>query len=143
LGLGTDPQEKLDLILAAAIFLKDFSKFSQIDTWVFPRVNEPMGNPASQPRIADKSEYLTVGEVGVLLGVAKSFVYRRTSPHHPDPIPCYRFGGHLRFRASEVESWASAHRKDTQEPNRSAQSVVIQDKSRQGRVRLRVREARS
>ncbi len=102
-----------------------------------------MGSPASQPRMAGMSEYLTVAEVALLLGVAKSFVYRRTSPHHPDPIPCYRFGGHLRFLGSEVESWASAHRKDMQEPNRSAPAVVALDKSRQGRVRLRVREPRS
>lgn len=102
-----------------------------------------MGTAAQQPRLAGMSEYLTVAEVALLLGVAKSFVYRRTSPHHPDPIPCYRFGGHLRFLGSEIESWAAAHRKDPQEPAPPPLAIVALERSRQGRVRLRVRERRS
>lgn len=71
-----------------------------------------MGTQAAQPRDASLNGYLTTAQVALLLGVAKSFVYRRTSPHHPDPIPCYRFGGHLRFQANEVEAWAAGHRKN-------------------------------
>ena len=103
-----------------------------------------MGNQAAQPQTVAVNEYLTVAQVALLLGVAKSFVYRRTSPHHPDPMPCYRFGGHLRFLGSEVEAWAAAHRKNVEEPNTAALAgVVALERSRGGRVRLRVREPRS
>lgn len=97
--------------------------------------------PEGQLRLVPAT-YLTVGQVAELLGVATSFVYRRTSKGHSDPIPCYRFGGHLRFLGCEVNSWAAAHRKEadpTQEPVRAVAAAV---EGRQ-RVRLRVREARS
>lgn len=86
--------------------------------------------------------YLTVGQVAELLGVAPSFVYRRTSKGHPDPIPCYRFGGHLRFLESEVNSWAAAHRKEADLAQGAAKAVAAAVEGRR-RVRLRVREARS
>ena len=56
---------------------------------------------------------LTIDDVIELLGVAKTFVYRRTCKGHPDPIPSYRFGGHLRFKADEIAAWIEAHRNDT------------------------------
>lgn len=87
--------------------------------------------------------YLTVVQVSKLLGVAPSFVYRRTSKGHPDPIPCYRFGGHLRFLESEVNSWAAAHRKDPDLIPRAARAVAAATVEGRRRVRLRVREARS
>lgn len=68
--------------------------------------------------------YLTVTDVAELLGVAKSFVYRRTSRGHPDPIPCYRFGGHLRFLGHEVEAWATEHRKEA-DASREAMPRVL------------------
>jgi excisionase family DNA binding protein len=103
-----------------------------------------MGSEAAQPQMTSTTEYLTVAQVALLLGVAKSFVYRRTSPHHPDPIPCYRFGGHLRFLGSEIEEWAAGHRKSVEGPATAVPSgVVALNKSRGSRVRLRVREPRS
>ena len=124
--------------------LKDFLETSSIDIWVVWAVNGPMGSQAQTPRVGATDGYLTVAQVALLLGVAKSFVYRRTSPHHPDPIPCYRFGGHLRFQASDIEAWAASHRKNLDEPSEPApSSVVALDRSRGQRVRLRVREPRS
>ena len=103
-----------------------------------------MRSQAAQPQMTSPNEYLTVAQVALLLGVAKSFVYRRTSPHHPDPIPCYRFGGHLRFLGADIDAWAAAHRKNPEEPPTPAASgVVALNKSRGSRVRLRVREPRS
>lgn len=87
--------------------------------------------------------YLTVGHVAELLGVAPSFVYRRTSKGHPDPIPCYRFGGHLRFLGAEVNAWAAGHQKEanlTQEPVRVVAAAAVEGRRR---ARLRVREPRS
>jgi len=88
--------------------------------------------------------YLTVADVAELLGVAKSFVYRRTSKGHPDPIPCYRFGGHLRFLGHEVEAWATEHRKEA-DVSREGMPRLVAAASVEGRrrVRLRVREPRS
>ena len=74
----------------------------------------PVSGP--YPSRSGQLPFLTVAEVAQLLGVAKSFVYRRTSQGHGDPIPCYRFGGHLRFLRPEVEAWAAQHRKLAEPP---------------------------
>ena len=55
---------------------------------------------------------LTIEQVCELLGVAKTFVYRRTCKGHPDPIPAYRLGGHLRFQPDEIDAWIQVHRLD-------------------------------
>ena len=56
------------------------------------------------------SRYLTIDEVSELMHVPKSFIYRRTCRGHDDPIPSYRFGGHLRFQLDEIEEWITSHR---------------------------------
>ena len=56
------------------------------------------------------SRYLTIEHVATLLGVPKSFIYRRTARGHDDPIPHFRLGGHLRFRLDDVEAWVENHR---------------------------------
>ena len=56
------------------------------------------------------TRYLTIDEVAKLMSVPKSFIYRRTCRGHSDPIPSYRFGGHLRFRLDEIEDWIATHR---------------------------------
>jgi len=99
------------------------------------------GTSGEQLRLVTPT-YLTVGQVAGLLGVAPSFVYRRTSKGHPDPIPCYRFGGHLRFLGSEVSAWAADHRKEPEVHEGPARAVAAAIEGR-GRVRLRVRERRS
>lgn len=111
------------------------------------RVDEPMATARSGRRTDEQlrlvtPSYLTVGEVAELLGVAPSFVYRRTSKGHPDPIPCYRFGGHLRFLGLEVTEWAAGHRKEPEIDQPPARVVATAVEGR-GRVRLRVREPRS
>lgn len=67
----------------------------------------------SEEKTADNlrlDEYLTVEEVAELLGVPKSFVYRRTCRGASDPIVHYRFGGHLRFLRRDVEEWIARSR---------------------------------
>ena len=63
-------------------------------------------------------QLLTTEQVASWLGVPKSFIYRRTCRGHLDPIPSYRFGGHLRFRADEVAAWIAEHR------NRAGEAVI-------------------
>lgn len=60
--------------------------------------------------------YLTVDQVAGLLGVPKSFIYRRTARGHSDPLPHYRLGGHLRFKIEDVEAWVERHRRDPAPP---------------------------
>jgi len=60
------------------------------------------------------SRYLNVEQVAELVGVPKSFIYRRTARGHGDPIPHYRLGGHLRFKLDDVEAWIERHRNDPQ-----------------------------
>jgi excisionase family DNA binding protein len=53
---------------------------------------------------------MTIDQVAELLAVPKSFIYRRTARGHDDPIPHYRLGGHLRFKAEDIEAWVESHR---------------------------------
>lgn len=45
-------------------------------------------------------------QVAFVLGVSTDWVYEKAVC---GDIPSYKFGGHRRFRVSEVENWASAH----------------------------------
>ena len=65
---------------------------------------------AEQLELFPPSRYLTIEEVAELMHVPKSFIYRRTCRGHADPIPSFRFGGHLRFRLDEIEEWIANHR---------------------------------
>lgn len=58
------------------------------------------------------SRYLNIEQVAEIIGVPKSFIYRRTARGHNDPIPHYRLGGHLRFKLPEIEEWISMHRSE-------------------------------
>ena len=72
-----------------------------------PKTQDP-----EQLRLFLPSRYLTAEEVAELLGVPTSFVYRRTCRGHSDPLPSYRFGGHLRFRPDDIQAWIEKHRRD-------------------------------
>lgn len=65
---------------------------------------------AEQMELFPPSRYLSIEEVAELMHVPKSFIYRRTCRGHDDPIPSFRFGGHLRFRLDEIEEWIANHR---------------------------------
>jgi excisionase family DNA binding protein len=65
-----------------------------------------------QLQLSFTSPYLTIEQVASLLGVPKSFIYRRTARGHGDPIPHYRLGGHLRFRLDDIETWIENHRSE-------------------------------
>lgn len=68
--------------------------------------------PTSEQLQLPLSPYLTIEQVASLIGVPKSFIYRRTARGHGDPIPHYRIGGHLRFKLAEIEQWIEGHRKE-------------------------------
>jgi excisionase family DNA binding protein len=79
---------------------------------------ERSGASSEQLKLFPPTRYLTVEEVAEVLGVPKTFIYRRTCRGHPDALPSYRFGGHLRFLPSDIEDWIEAHRREpaTAEP---------------------------
>lgn len=74
------------------------------------RQKESQRAAAEQLELFPPSRYLTIEEVAELMHVPKSFIYRRTCRGHDDPIPSFRFGGHLRFRLDEIEEWIANHR---------------------------------
>jgi len=76
-----------------------------------PKIDEP-----KQLRLLLPGRYLTVDEVAELLGVPTSFIYRRTCRGHSDPLPSYRFGGHLRFRPDDIQAWIEKHRQEPAPP---------------------------
>lgn len=78
---------------------------------------------AIQLELFPPSRYLTIDEIAEVMSVPKSFIYRRTCRGHPDPIPSFRFGGHLRFRLDEIEAWIAAHRVEHDELPRIDSSV--------------------
>jgi excisionase family DNA binding protein len=48
---------------------------------------------------------MDIGELCRTLGVRESWVYRRTSKGHPDPLPFVKIGGLLRFDPAEIREW--------------------------------------
>ncbi len=68
--------------------------------------------------------YLNIEQVAEMLGVPKSFIYRRTARGHDDPIPHYRIGGHLRFKLEDDESWIETHRNEPQ-PSPAAMVAAV------------------
>ena len=63
-----------------------------------------------QLELSIESRYLNIEQVAAILGVPKSFIYRRTARGHGDPIPHYRIGSHLRFKPDDIEEWIESHR---------------------------------
>src|SRR5687768_9721353 len=82
-------------------------------------------------------QLLTIDEVASWLGVTKTFIYRRTCKGHTDPIPSFRFGGHLRFSRNEVEAWIDAHRNRAGEALAEAVRTVYLDRPAASRRRSR------
>lgn len=76
-----------------------------------------------QLQLFPPNRYLTIDEVAEIMSVPKSFIYRRTCRGHSDPIPSFRFGGHLRFRLDEVEEWIATHRVEHEELPRIANGM--------------------
>lgn len=64
-----------------------------------------------------------------MLGVPKSFIYRRTARGHTDPIPHYRLGGHLRFKLEDIEAWMQAHRNEPEVPSPALRVAAVREKS--------------
>ncbi|GIU94225.1 MAG: hypothetical protein KatS3mg012_0682 [Gaiellaceae bacterium] len=50
--------------------------------------------------------WIGADDVALVLGVSTDWVYEKAVSGH---MPSYKFGGHRRFRVSEVEVWASLH----------------------------------
>jgi excisionase family DNA binding protein len=77
------------------------------------------------------SRYLTIEQVAQIIGVPKSFIYRRTARGHGDPIPHYRLGGHLRFKLDDVEEWIERHRNEPKPETPAAIVAAIRERSSQ------------
>lgn len=50
--------------------------------------------------------WIGVDELAHVLGVSVDWVYEKAASGQ---LPSYKFGGHRRFRVSEVEDWAHRH----------------------------------
>jgi excisionase family DNA binding protein len=87
------------------------------------RRNQARSGEPEQLKLFPPIRYLTIDEVAALMSVPKSFIYRRTCRGHADPIPSFRFGGHLRFRLDEIEEWIATHRVEHEELPRVEVSV--------------------
>ena len=74
--------------------------------------------------------YLNIEQVAGMLGVPKSFIYRRTARGHDDPIPHYRIGGHLRFKLDDVEAWIETHRSEPQPQSPAAMVAAVRETGR-------------
>ena len=68
------------------------------------------------------SRYLNIEQVAAILGVPKSFIYRRTARGHGDPIPHYRIGSHLRFKPDDIREWIEGHR---HEPEAQSPAALV------------------
>ena len=89
--------------------------------------DQPM-NP-EQLQLSFSSRYVKVEQVAEIMGVPKSFIYRRTARGHDDPIPHYRLGGHLRFRLDDVEEWIERHRNEPDPRSPAALVAAIRERS--------------
>lgn len=74
--------------------------------------NEQSAASPQQLDLFFESRYLNIEQVAAILGVPKSFIYRRTARGHGDPIPHYRIGSHLRFKPDDINAWIEGHRHD-------------------------------
>jgi len=81
--------------------------------------------PAELPQQLDlflEARYLNIEQVAAILGVPKSFIYRRTARGHGDPIPHYRIGSHLRFKPDDIQEWIESHR---HEPEAQSPAALV------------------
>jgi excisionase family DNA binding protein len=62
---------------------------------------EEIVRPSRSPSI---EPWISVDDLARILGVSTDWVYERAASGE---LPSYKFGGHRRFRLSEVEEWAS------------------------------------
>ena len=76
--------------------------------------NEQSAGSPQQLDLFLESRYLNIEQVAAILGVPKSFIYRRTARGHGDPIPHYRIGSHLRFKPDDIQEWIESHRHEPQ-----------------------------
>ena len=63
---------------------------------------KPRALPTATTSQVEPERLLTAKEVADLLGVHQNYVYDQAGK---GLIPSYKFGGHRRFRWSEVENW--------------------------------------
>lgn len=57
-----------------------------------------------------RSDLVGVSELAEWLDVPASWIYRRTSAGHPDPLPALKIGKLLRFRVADIEEYLEQHR---------------------------------
>lgn len=62
---------------------------------------EHYGHSESKPWI---EPWINVDDLAMVLGVSTDWVYEKAASGE---LPSYKFGGHRRFRVSEVEDWAA------------------------------------
>jgi excisionase family DNA binding protein len=68
----------------------------------------------------NEDRYLTARELAEILGVSEDWVYGQAAAGY---LPSYKFGGHRRFKLSEIKAWAAAHA--VAEPKPSGQGRLV------------------
>jgi len=91
--------------------------------------NEQLAKSPQQLELLLASRYLNLERVAEILGVPKSFIYRRTARGHGDPIPHYRLGGHLRFKPDDVQEWIESHRHEPELDSPAALVTALRQKA--------------
>ena len=110
-------------------------------------VRQGRKSAAEDPSPLHQTELLTVGELAARLKCSRSFIYRHTQKHAPDPIPVATWiGNRPRFRFAEAEGWLHARKPIQDCVNLADGSVAARDRRikqmsrrchQEGHVRLR------
>jgi excisionase family DNA binding protein len=80
-----------------------------------------------QLELSIDSRYLKIEQVAAIIGVPKSFIYRRTARGHGDPIPHYRIGSHLRFKPDDIQEWIESHRHEPEAQSPAALVAALRE----------------
>ena len=69
-----------------------------------PPLSARLPRNGSSQQVAEIEPWIGVEDLALVLGVSTDWVYEKAAAGE---LPSYKFGGHRRFRISEVEGWAS------------------------------------
>jgi excisionase family DNA binding protein len=83
------------------------AKFKRLNTKARSRavrVSAERTDNGPDQRVMQIEPWIGVDDLAAALGVSTDWVYEKAAS---GDLPSYKFGGHRRFRVSEIEHWAS------------------------------------
>ena len=75
-------------------------------------MSKAQANPKHDGEAVETKEplkLLNVEQLADALEMTERFIYERTAPSCPEPIPHFKLGKFVRFRLCEVEKWLQDH----------------------------------